>query len=52
MKKLIEKLNKERDEEKEKEVLAVLDERIKKDAVKDSKKQEEISKLTEYHKNQ
>lgn len=52
MKKLIEKLNKERDDEKEKEVLALLEERAKKDAEKDYKKQEEVSKLTEYHKNQ
>jgi hypothetical protein len=52
MKKLVEKLNKEREEEKEREVLAVLEEKAYKDALKDYKKQEELDKLTEFHKKQ
>ena len=52
MKKLVEKLNKEREEEKEREVLAVLEEKAHRDALKDYKKQEDIEKLTEFHKKQ
>lgn len=52
MKKLVEKLNKDREEEKEREVLAVLEEKAYKDALKDYKKQEDLDKLTEFHKKQ
>ena len=52
MKKIVEQMNKEREMEKEREVMEVLEERARRDYEKDNKKQDEINKLTEFHKRQ
>lgn len=52
MKKLVEQMNRERDLEKEREVLELLEEKAKKDNEKDYKKQEDLNKLTQFHKQQ
>ena len=52
MKKIVEQMHKEREMEKEREVMDVLEERARRDNEKDNKKQDEINKLTEFHKRQ
>ena len=52
MKKLIDQMNKDADLEREREILALQDDKAKIDEEKYIKKKEEIAKLTEYHKQQ